>query len=122
MTPGWDGLEAQRVVDHSGDPDLFAAGDVLGDVGLKGVYPPSCETTSLLLTHTVARWVADSKWSTMRRPCQPRGTQTLVLPDIAEVIAHRRVGRDVVETAEPPSRGAAGSGPANHCLDRPWPA
>jgi len=75
----WDGLEAQRVVDHSGDPDLFAAGDVLGDVGLKGVYPPSCETTSLLLTHTVARWVADSKWSTMRRPCQPRGTQTLVL-------------------------------------------
>jgi hypothetical protein len=43
-----------------------------------GVYPPSCETTSLSLTHTVARWVADSKWSTMRRPCQLRGTQTLV--------------------------------------------
>jgi hypothetical protein len=41
-----------------------------------GVYPPSCETTSTSPTHTVARWVADSKCSTIRRPDQPRGTQT----------------------------------------------
>ena len=43
-----------------------------------GVYPPSCETISTSLTQTVARWVVDSKCSTMRRPCQPCGTQTFV--------------------------------------------
>ena len=72
----------------------------------------------------MARWVADSKCSTIRWPSQPRGTRTVgLVPDVAEVVADRRVGGDVVEAGRHGHLpGVAPAGRRTTARSRPSPA
>lgn len=93
-----DALEAQGVVDEGGDEDLVAGRDEFGDVGLeRGVA--TFVAHDLVLTHPdggAVRGRLEVEDDALAVP--PAGhADGALIPDVAEVVLDRGVGRHVVE-------------------------
>jgi hypothetical protein len=93
-----DRLEAQRVVDDGGDPRLFAGRHVVGHVGLeRGVAALVGDDLGVADPHRrpVGRGL-EVQDDALPVPA-PRHSDGGLVPDVAEVVTHCRVGADVVE-------------------------
>jgi hypothetical protein len=76
MTPG--GIDCQCSVLLTGDTHLLPRSDLVGDIGFERRVPALMRHHLDVVNPDRRRWVADSKCTMMRRPCQLLGTQTLL--------------------------------------------